>query len=388
MKIIVLGGDGFCGWPNSLHLSNLGHEVVIIDNLSRRKIDVELEVESLTPISSITTRLQAWKELTGKAIKFFNVDIAQEYYLLFSLLKAFKPEVIIHFAEQRSAPYSTLSEYTKRYTVNNNLNATHNILCAIVETGLDIHLIHLGSIGVYGYHTTEMQIPEGYLKIKVESQAGELVEKEILYPPDTESIYHTTKSQDQLFFHYYNKNNGIRITDLHQGNVWGTHTQETQLDERLINRFDYDGVYGTVFNRFIIQAAVGHFLTVYGSGEQTRAFIHIQDTVRCIELAINNPPKKGEKVQIFNQVTQTLKVKELAKIISQLIDNVEISYLDNPRKHIEDQENEFFVAKECFLSMGLQPIFLEEGLVTEIHEIAEKYRHRCDFSKVLPPKWT
>jgi UDP-sulfoquinovose synthase len=387
MKIIVLGGDGFCGWPTSLHLSNLNHEVVIVDNLSRRKIDIDCGLESLTPITPIHTRIQTWKELTGKDIHFSNFNIAKDYYLLRSLLIDFKPDVIVHFAEQRSAPYSTLSEHTKRYTVDNNLNATHNVLSAIADSGLDIYLLHLGSIGVYGYHTTEMQIPEGYLKIKVTSHSGNLVDKEILYPSDTESIYHMTKAQDQLFFHYYNKNNGIRITDLHQGNVWGTRTAETQLDERLINRFDYDGVYGTVLNRFIIQAAIGHPLTVYGNGGQTRAFIHIQDTARCIELAVNNPPKKGERVQVFNQITQVHNIKDLAETLSK-ITGAQISYVDNPRKDIEDMENEFFVAKECFLSMGLKPILLEEGLIAEIHDIAEKYQHRCDRSKILPPRWT
>ena len=388
MKILVLGGDGFCGWPTSLHLSNRGHEIAIIDNLSRRKIDIELGVESLTPITSIQTRLSTWFDLTGKKINFFNIDIAKEYYRFASFLKEFQPEAIVHFAEQRAAPYSTLSEHTKRYTVDNNLNATHNVLCAIVESGLDIYLVHLGSIGVYGYHTTEMQIPEGYLNIKVKSNSGELVDKEILYPPDTESIYHMTKAQDQLFFHYYNKNNGIRITDLHQGNVWGTQTQETRMDERLINRFDYDGVYGTVLNRFVIQSAIGYPLTIYGSGEQTRAFIHIQDTARCIELAINNPPPKGTKVQIFNQITQIHRLKDLAETISSTVSDVKVSYVDNPRKNIEDKENEFLVAKECFLAMGLKPILLEQGLVTEIHDIANKYQHRCDRSKILPPRWT
>ncbi|BAP57959.1 nucleoside-diphosphate-sugar epimerase [Thioploca ingrica] len=360
----------------------------IVDNLSRRKIDVELEVESLTPITSIHTRLAAWREVSGKEISFFNLDIAQEYYQFLALVKEFRPEVIVHFAEQRSAPYSTLSERTKRYTVDNNINATNNVLCAIVESGLDIYLVHLGSIGVYGYHTTVMEIPEGYLKIQVQSRSGESVEQEILYPADTESIYHMTKAQDQLLFHYYNKNNGIRITDLHQGNVWGTRTQETKLDERLINRFDYDGVYGTVLNRFIIQAAVGYPLTVYGNGGQTRAFIHIQDTTRCIELAINNPPPKGAKVQIFNQITQTHRIKDLAETIAKMIPSVKINYVDNPRKDIEDKENEFFVAKECFLSMGLKPIFLEKGLIEEIHDIANKYQHRCDLTKIPPPVWT
>jgi UDP-sulfoquinovose synthase len=389
VKILVLGGDGFCGWPNALHLSHIGHEIGIVDNLSRRKIDVELEVESLTPITSIHNRLAAWREVSGKAITFFNIDIAQEYYQFLSLVKEFQPQVIVHFAEQRSAPYSTLSERTKRYTVDNNINATNNVLCAIVESGLDIYLVHLGSIGVYGYHTTVMEIPEGYLKIKVQSRSsGELVDQEILYPADTESIYHMTKAQDQLLFHYYNKNNGIRITDLHQGNVWGTRTEETNLDERLINRFDYDGVYGTVLNRFIIQAAVGYPLTVYGNGGQTRAFIHIQDTTRCIELAINNPPAKGTKVQIFNQITQTHRIKDLAETIAKMMPSVKINYVDNPRKDIEDKENEFFVAKECFLSMGLKPIFLEKGLIEEIHDIANKYQHRCDLTKIPPPVWT
>ncbi len=387
MNIIILGGDGFCGWPNALHLSKLGHDIVIVDNLSRRKIDVELELETLTPISSMSTRLDAWKELTEKEIQFFNFDIANEYHKVLSLLKSFKPDAIVHFAEQRSAPYSAMSSDTRCYTVNNNLNATHNVLSAIAESKLDIHLIHLGSIGVYGYHTTEMEIPEGYLNIKVHSHSGEWVDKEILYPSETESIYHMTKSQDQLFFQYYNRNNNIRITDLHQGNVWGTQTEETSLDERLVNRFDYDGVYGTVLNRFIIQASVGMPLTIYGSGEQSRAFINIQDTTRCIELAINNPPEKGSKVQIFNQTTEVHRLKYLAETISK-ITGAEVSYIENPRKNIEDAENEFFVAKECFISLGLEPILFEKGLVSEVHQIANKYSHRCDLSKILPPKWT
>lgn len=388
MKILILGGDGFCGWPTALHLSNAGHEIAIVDDFSRRLVDIKLGVKSLTPIASIHTRLDAWQELTGKAIQFLNLNVAKDYYLLLSLIQDFKPDAIVHFAEQCSAPYSTQSEQNKRYTVDNNLNATHNVLCAMVESGLDIHLVHLGSIGVYGYHTTEMQIPEGYLSVKVESHSGEWVNQKILYPPDTESIYHMTKVQDQFFFQYYNRNNGVRITDLHQGIVWGTQTAETKLDERLINRFDYDGNYGTVINRFVMQAAIGYPLTVYGAGKQTRAFIHIQDTVRCIELAINNSPPKGAKVQIFNQITQTHRIREIAEILSKMLASVKVSYVDNPRKNIEDEDNDFFVTKECFLSMGLKPTFLEEGLVAEIHEIAEKYQDRCDRSKIPAPRWT
>ncbi len=388
MKIIILGGDGFCGWPVSLRFSAAGHEVAVVDNLSRRRIDKELGGASLTPISGIETRLDAWRELTGREISFFNMDIALSYDRFLSLLIEFEPDVIVHFAAQRSAPYSTATGPGKRYTVNNNLNGTHNVLCAVVESGLDIHLVHLGSIGVYGYHTTEMEIPEGYLNVKVEARSGELVEKEILYPPDTESIYHMTKAQDQLFFQYYNRNNGLCITDLHQGNVWGTQTPETRMDERLINRFDYDGIYGTVLNRFIVQAAVGHPLTVHGSGGQARAFIHIRDAVRCIELAVANRPPKGSRVRILNQITQVHKVRGLAEMISAMVDGARISYVDNPRKNIEDPENEFFVAKECFPAMGLEPILLEKGLIDEVHDIVKKYGHRCDLSMIPPPQWT
>lgn len=271
------------------------------------------------------------------------------------------------------------SRITKCYTVNNNLNATHNVLCAIVESGLDIHLLHLGSIGVYGYHTAGMKIPEGYLGVKIDSGLGHTLHKDILYPVNPDSIYHMTKSQDQLFFFYYNKNNDIRITDLHQGIVWGTQTKETKLDERLINHFDYDGDYGTVLNRFVMQAAMKHPLTVHDSGGQTRAFIHIQDTVRCIELAVNNPPQSGDKVQIFNQITQAHRIRDLAKLIADMSE-VEIAHIDNPR--YEPAENEFIVSNECFLSMGLNPILLEKGILEEVHEIAEKYLSRCDVSKI------
>nr|NIR58999.1 NAD-dependent epimerase/dehydratase family protein [Gammaproteobacteria bacterium] len=285
MRIIVLGGDGFCGWPTSLHLSARGHDVFIVDNLSRRKIDIELEVESLTPIAPMRQRLAAWKEVSGRDIEFDSFSVGQHYHRLLTLIQDFKPDAIVHFAEQRAAPYSMKSSWHKRYTVNNNLNATNNVLAAIVESGVDVHLVHLGTMGVYGYGTAGMKIPEGYLKVKVETENGP-VEQEILYPANPGSIYHMTKTQDQLFFSFYNKNDQVRITDLHQGIVWGTQTEETKRDERLINRFDYDGDYGTVLNRFLMQAAVGYPLTVHGTGGQTRAFIHIQDTVRCIELAV------------------------------------------------------------------------------------------------------
>ena len=379
MKIAVLGGDGFCGWPASLHLSDIGHDVVIVDNLSRRAIDKELGAESLTPIASIEQRLAAWKEISGKDIGFRQIDVAQDFEALLSFITEFEPDAIIHFAEQRAAPYSMKNQRTKRYTVDNNVNATHNLLVAIVESGLDIHVIHLGTMGVYGYGTAGMKIPEGYLGIQVDAGDSGVVEQQILYPTNPGSVYHMTKVLDQSLFAYYAKNDELRVTDLHQGIIWGTHTPQTQRDERLINRFDYDGDYGTVLNRFLMQAAVGYPLTVHGTGGQTRAFIHIQDMVKCIQLAVENPPAKGERVKIFNQMTETHRVRDLAELIGK-ISGAEVQMVPNPRK--ESAENELHVANDTFIGLGLEPTYLAEGLLQEVEDVARKYADRADRSKI------
>ena len=379
MRILILGGDGFCGWPTSLHLSACGHEVAIVDNLARRNADVELEAESLTPIRPIGTRLSTWRELSGREIPFHRFDVSDNYRQLLDLILEFKPDAVVHFAEQRAAPYSMKSPWHKRYTVSNNVGATHNLLAALVDAGSDAHVVHLGTMGVYGYGTAGVKIPEGYLRVKIDTDEGDEVEQEILYPVNPGSVYHMTKTQDQLMFAFYNKNDGTRVTDLHQGIVWGTQTAETRLDERLINRFDYDGDYGTVLNRFLMQSAVGHPLTVHGTGGQTRAFIHIQDTVRCIQLAIENAPEPGERVRVFNQMTETHRVVELAKLVAGMT-GAEIDYVDNPRK--EAAENELFVANDHLLELGLHPITLKDDLLSEVTEIAQRYRDRCDLSKI------
>ena len=378
MKVLLTGGAGYIGSHTAIELIEAGHDVVIVDNCSRRRIDGELGVQSLTPVRSMVERRAAWRELSGRDIDVVELDIAQDYHGLLELLETEHPDAIIHYAEQRAAPYSMKSAKHKRYTIDNNVNATHNVLCAIVESGQDIHLVHLGTMGVYGYGTAGMAIPEGYLNVQVPNE-DDVIETEILYPTNPGSIYHMTKVLDQTLFAYYAKNDELRITDLHQGIIWGTNTRETNLDERLINRFDYDGDYGTVLNRFLMQAAVGYPLTVHGTGGQTRAFIHLQDMVRCIEIALDNPPNSGDRVMIFNQMTETHRVRDLANLVAELT-GATVEMVPDPRK--EALENDLVVRNDQFLALGLNPITLSEGLLREINETAGRYADRADYSRI------
>lgn len=377
-SVIVCGGMGFCGWPISLYLSEAGYDVTIIDNLLREKIDLELSCKSLTPIRSVDERIKAWKDISGNKLNFELLDLKEHYHRLLSLIKELKPTAIVHLAEIRSAPYSMRSSFHKRLTVDNNINVTNNILSAIVESGIDVHLVHIGTTGYYGYTSFPLSIPEGYIPVKIDTDDGEK-EIEIMYPPNPGSIYHLTKVMDANAFSYYNKNDNIRISDHHQGIIWGCETEQTRKDERLINRWDYDGDWGTVLNRFLIQSQVGHPLTLYGKGLQTRAFINIQNSAECIYLSIKNPPS-NDRVRVLNQTTECHNISNLAKIVSDLT-GAEIRYYKNPRN--EDEENNLKFKNEGLMGLGLDPITLKENLLTEIMEVADKYKYRVDSSKII-----
>jgi len=380
MKILILGGDGFCGWPTALKLSAVGHDVHILDNLSRRKIDKDLNSSSLTKIESIEKRLETAKKLQME-IGFTQADVCDSMALK-DCIEKFSPDTIVHFAEQRAAPYSMISDSERRYTVNNNITATHTLLSTIVDVNPNIHLVHLGTMGVYGYSKDFGAIPEGYLDVKINSTEKDV---SILYPTNPGSIYHMTKSLDQIIFQFYNKNWNLRITDLHQGIVWGTQTEETSLHPDLVNRFDYDGVYGTVLNRFITQAATNHPLTVYGIGGQRRAFIHINDTVQCIKLSIENPPENTDRVRIFNQVSEVRGVLELANILKEKY-GAEVKLYENPRKELP--ENELEVSNEGLVSLGFEPITLSESLIDDCKFIAEQFGNRMNPNNIMSsPKW-
>jgi len=376
LKIIVLGGDGFCGWPTSLKLAREGHQILILDNLSRRIIDEELKTNSLTDIQNIETRISV-AQSCAMEIEFKRVDL-RHYDSIVDAIEEFQPDAIVHFAEQRSAPYSMIGSKERRFTVENNMCTTHNVLNAIVEVKPDTHLVHLGTMGVYGYSKDFGSIPEGYLNIKVNSTEKDV---DILYPTQPGSVYHMTKSLDQLLFQFYVKNWGLKITDLHQGIVWGTQTEETMLDPALVNRFDYDGIFGTVLNRFIVQAANKHPITVYGTGGQKRAFIHISDTAKCIQLACENPPYgEQKKTRIFNQVAEVKQVKELAFMCAKDT----IDYVTNPRKELS--ENDLEVSNEGLRSLGFEPTLLSEELMNEVSFIAKQGEFKKE-TVLTSPNW-
>ena len=377
MKVIVIGGDGYCGWATALYLSNKGYEVGIIDNLVRRHWDLQLGVETLTPINPIQQRIQRWKDITGKSIDLYIGDITN-YDFLIKALHEFEPEAIVHFGEQRSAPFSMIDRERAVLTQVNNVVGTLNILYAMKTDFPDCHLVKLGTMGEYG--TPNIDIEEGYITIEHNGRKDTLP-----YPKQPGSFYHLSKVHDSHNIHFACKIWGIRATDLNQGVVYGVLTEETGMDQMLINRLDYDGVFGTALNRFCIQAAIGHPLTVYGTGGQTRAFLDIRDTVRCMEIAIANPAKAGE-FRVFNQFTEQFSVKDLALMVKKAGTaiglDVQISNLDNPR--VELEEHYFNAKNTSLLSLGLEPHYLSDALLDSLLNFATKYKHRVDEKEILP----
>ncbi|QNP28984.1 NAD-dependent epimerase/dehydratase family protein [Cylindrospermopsis curvispora] len=377
MKVLVIGGDGYCGWATALYLSNRGHEVGILDSLVRRHWDNTLGVETLTPIAPIQQRLQRWQDLTGKSIDLFIGDIT-DYGFLHKALHEFEPEAIVHFGEQRSAPFSMIDREHAVLTQVNNVVGTLNLLYIMREDFPDCHLVKLGTMGEYG--TPNIDIEEGYITIEHNGRTDTLP-----YPKQPGSMYHLSKVHDSHNIHFACRIWGLRATDLNQGIVYGVITEETGLDELLINRLDYDGVFGTALNRFCIQAAVGHPLTVYGKGGQTRGFLDIRDTVRCIELAIANPAQPGE-FRVFNQFTELFSVGDLALMVKKASYamglNVEINHIDNPR--IEKEEHYFNAKNTKLLDLGLQPHYLSDSLLDSLLNFAVKYKRRVDNKQILP----
>ncbi|MBC1219596.1 NAD-dependent epimerase/dehydratase family protein [Nostoc sp. UCD121] len=377
MKVLVIGGDGYCGWATALYLSNRGYEVGILDSLVRRHWDNELGVETLTPIALTQQRLQRWQDLTGKSIDLFIGDITN-YEFLSKTLHQFQPNALVHFGEQRSAPFSMIDREHAVLTQVNNVVGTLNLLYAMREDFPDCHLVKLGTMGEYG--TPNIDIEEGYITIEHNGRKDTLP-----YPKQPGSMYHLSKVHDSHNIHFACRIWGLRATDLNQGVVYGVLTEETGMDELLINRLDYDGVFGTALNRFCIQAAIGHPLTVYGKGGQTRGFLDIRDTVRCVELAIANPAQPGE-FRVFNQFTEQFSVGDLALMVKNAGNamglKVEINHLDNPR--VEKEEHYFNAKNTKLLDLGLQPHLLSDSLLDSLLNFAIKYQKRVDHKQIMP----
>ena len=377
MRVLVVGGDGYCGWATALHLSDRGYDVGILDSLVRRHWDQELGVQTLTPIAPIRQRICRWNDLSGRTIDLFIGDITH-YEFLTTVIDEFAPDAIVHFGEQRSAPFSMIDRDHAVLTQVNNLVGTLNLLYAIREYSSDCHLVKLGTMGEYG--TPNIDIEEGYLVVRHNGR-----EDRLPYPKQPGSFYHLSKVHDSHNIQFACKIWGLRATDLNQGIVYGVLTEQTGLDELLLNRLDYDGIFGTVLNRFCVQAAIGHPLTVYGKGGQTRGFLDIRDTVRCIELAVVHPPRAGE-FRGFNQFTEQFSVLDLATMVqkagSELGLDVEVQHVENPRVELEEH---YYNAKNTQLrDLGLKPHCLSESLLNSLLNFAIKYQDRVDQTQILP----
>ncbi|KAJ3669305.1 hypothetical protein LUZ60_011255 [Juncus effusus] len=376
-KVMVIGGDGYCGWATALHLSKKGYEVAILDNLVRRLFDHQLGLSSLTPISSIQNRIKTWKNLTSKSIELFVGDIC-DFEFLSESFKSFEPTSIVHFGEQRSAPYSMIDRSRAVFTQHNNIIGTLNVLFAVKEYNPNCHLVKLGTMGEYG--TPNIDIEEGFLTITHNGRTDTLP-----YPKQAGSFYHLSKVHDSHNIAFASKAWGIRATDLNQGVVYGVRTEETEMHEELSNRFDYDGIFGTALNRFCVQAAVGHPLTVYGKGGQTRGYLDIRDTVQCVELAIANPANQGE-FRVFNQFTEQFSVNDLARLVTKAGEKLgfEVKTMSVPNPRVEAEEHYYNAKHTKLIELGLKPHLLSDSLLDSLLNFAIKYKDRVDSAQIMP----
>ncbi len=373
MRVLVLGGDGYLGWPTALHLSQAGDDVAVADNFARRGYDLEMGVDSLVPIASLHRRVERWEEVTGRHLEVFIGDLTEEEFV-YDMVGRFRPDAIVHFAEQRSAPYSMVDRKHAVYTQVNNVVGTLNLLYAIAEIDPSIHLVKLGTMGEYG--TPNIDIEEGYIEITHRGRTDVLP-----FPKQPGSFYHLSKVHDSHNIAFCCRAWGLRSTDLNQGVVYGQSTPETVLHHDFATRFDYDAVFGTVLNRFVIQAAAGEPLTVYGTGGQTRGFLDIRDTLACVELALRSPAKAGE-CRVFNQFTESFSVMELARKVANAGGGAEIVHLDDPR--VELEEHYYRAAHTKLLDLGLMPHLLSDGLLADLLSIAQSHIGRLERSALEP----
>jgi UDP-sulfoquinovose synthase len=377
MRIVVLGGDGYLGWPTAMYFSRRGHDVLVVDNFARRQADEELGSDSLIPISTLEQRVRAWQEVSEREILAAVGDLT-DFDFISSELWEFGPDAVIHYGEQRSAPYSMIDRDHAVYTQENNVTGTLNVLYALAERLPECHLVKLGTMGEYG--TPNIDIEEGFIEIEHKGRRDVLP-----YPKQPGSFYHLSKVHDSHNMMFACKVWGLRATDLNQGVVYGIETEETELDERLATRFDYDGVWGTALNRYCVQAALGAPLTVYGRGGQTRGFLDIRDTLACVELAMMNPAASGE-YRVFNQFTEQFTVLELAETVRAAAGErgmaAEIEHLANPR--VEEEEHYYNAKNTRLLDLGLEPHYLSETLISSLLVKAQQYASRARMETIMP----
>ena len=371
MRILVLGADGYLGWPTVMDLSAKGHDVVAVDNYLRRKLFDEVGVEPLFAVPRLDERCAIWESVSGSRVPFFIGDLA-EWEFVEKIFSEFKPEAIVHYAEQPAAPYSMLSRQAATLTLRNNLLVTANVIFAVREFCPDAHIVKLGTMGEYG--TPDIDIEEGWLEVKHKGRRHKF-----LYPRQAGSLYHTTKIMDTDLLWFYVRTWGLRVTDLMQGPVYGIFTDESENDERLLPFLNYDEIFGTVLNRFVVQAVAGYPLTVFGKGGQTRGYLNIKDSLNCVRLSLESPAAKGE-LRIFNQFTETFSVNDLADMVkaagNQLRLRVEIQHVENPR--LEAEEHYYNPAHTGLIELGLRPHDLTEAVLAQMMAFAVKHKNKIN----------